>query len=109
MMMYLRVTRCFFYGLLQSIHLIHFRGRACGLPVRRGSPAGQDGFAGEGRRRRAGTRQVCRESCAGGVCGLPDREVGRVLWRFPVVSPCLPGVWRRCCVRLRWHDWLTRS
>ena len=70
MMMYLRVTRCFFYGLLQSIHLIHFRGRAC---------------------------------------GLPDREVGRVLGRFPVVSPCLPGVWCRCCVRLRWHDWLTRS
>ena len=76
---------------------------------RRGSRAGQDGFAGEGRRRRAGNRQVCRESCAGGVCGLPDREVGRVLWRFPVVSPCLPGVWCRCCVRLRWHDWLTRS
>ena len=105
--------RGFFYGSLQSIHLIHFRGRVCGLPVGCGSPAGQDGFAGEGRRRRAGNRQVCRESCAGGVSGCRMWRMWRVwrvwrVWRFPVVSPCLPGVWRRCCVRLRWHDWCTQ-
>ena len=36
MMAHSWVMRCFYYGLLQKIHSVHFRGWTGGLPVRAG-------------------------------------------------------------------------
>ena len=43
-----------------------------------------------------------------GVAVVAVVAVSGGFWRFLAGSPCLPGVWRRCCVRLRWHDWCTQ-